>query len=63
MIPRVGERTTLAKNSPKFESLRTTVPINVVRQWKLKVGDELDWEWKIIDGEMAQVVRKVEKSK
>ena len=63
MIPRVGERTTLARNSPNFDSLRTTVPINVVRQWKLKVGDKLDWEWKVIDGEMVQVVRKVEKTK
>jgi hypothetical protein len=32
--------------------------MNVVRQWKLKVGDQLDWEWGIMDGEMVQFVRK-----
>ena len=57
-MPSVGEVTTLAKNSPKFASLRTTVPMSVVKQWKLIEGDKLDWEWKVVDGEMALVVKK-----
>ncbi|AFU58289.1 hypothetical protein Ngar_c13510 [Candidatus Nitrososphaera gargensis Ga9.2] len=57
-MPSVGEVTTLAKNSPKFASLRTTVPMSVVKQWKLKEGDKLEWEWKVVDGEMALVIKK-----
>lgn len=55
----MGEITRLAKASSKFQSLRTTVPRSIVKQWKLKEGDELDWEWKVIDGEMSLHVRKV----
>lgn len=58
-MPSVGEVTTLAKASSKFASLRTTVPMSVVKQWKLKVGDKFDWEWKVVDGEMALVLRRV----
>jgi bifunctional DNA-binding transcriptional regulator/antitoxin component of YhaV-PrlF toxin-antitoxin module len=54
----MGEETTLAKNSPKFASLRTTIPMSIVRQWKLKEGDKLDWSWEARDGEMILVVRK-----
>jgi hypothetical protein len=39
----------------KFDSLRTTIPMSVVRQWKLKEYDKLDWEWKVIDGQKALV--------
>ena len=28
----------------KSESLRTTVPSHIVKQFKLKQGDQLDWE-------------------
>lgn len=28
----------------KSESLRTTVPSHIVKQFKLKQGDKLDWE-------------------
>jgi len=55
----MGETTTLAKASSKFESLRTTVPMSIVKQWKLKEGDEFDWEWKVLEGEMVLIVRKV----
>lgn len=57
-MPSVGEVTSLAKNSPKFASLRTTVPMSVVKQWKLQEGDKLDWEWKVVDGEMALIIKK-----
>jgi hypothetical protein len=54
----VGEETTLAKNSPKFASLRTTIPMSIVRQWQLKEGDKLDWSWEARDGEMILLVRR-----
>lgn len=39
----MGETTTLALNAPKKASLRTTVPMFIVKQWKLKPGDMLEW--------------------
>ena len=45
--------------SSKFASLRTTIPMSIVKQWKLKDKDKLDWEWKVIDGNLAIVVSKV----
>ena len=60
----MGEITSLAKNAKSFASLRTTIPISIVRQWKLKPKDKLYWEWEIRDGNMVAVVRKhEEKSK
>jgi hypothetical protein len=56
----VGETTTLSKASSKFASLRTTVPMSVVKQWKLKEGDRLDWTWEIVGGKMALIVTKTE---
>lgn len=55
----MGEITVAKKASSKFASLRTTIPMSIVRQWKLQDGDKLDWEWKVIDGELSIVVSKV----
>ncbi|HJU78261.1 MAG TPA: AbrB family transcriptional regulator [Nitrososphaeraceae archaeon] len=55
----MGEITIATRASSKFASLRTTIPMNIVRQWKLKDKDKLDWEWKVIDGELVIVVSKV----
>jgi hypothetical protein len=55
----MGEITVANKASSKFPSLRTTIPMSIVRQWKLQAGDRLDWEWKVIEGQMALVVSKV----
>jgi hypothetical protein len=38
----LGEITTLTKNTKKFASLKTTIPISMVRQYNLKSGDKLD---------------------
>jgi hypothetical protein len=54
----VGEETTLSLNSSKRSSLRTTVPMSLVKQWELKVGDKLDWVIKICDNELVAVVKK-----
>jgi hypothetical protein len=54
----MGEITIASKASSKFASLRTTIPMSIVRQWKLKEGDELDWEWKVIEGKMMLIVSK-----
>jgi hypothetical protein len=56
---KVGEITTIARASSNFSSLRTVVPMNIVRQWQLKEGDKLDWSWEARDNEMVMVVKKV----
>jgi hypothetical protein len=53
------EITVAKKASSKFASLRTTIPMSIVRQWKLEDGDKLGWEWKVSDGQLAIVVSKV----
>jgi hypothetical protein len=55
----MGEIIIDSKASSKFASLRTTIPMSIVRQWKLKEGDELDWQWKVIEGKMMLVVSKI----
>lgn len=39
-----GETTTLSKASTRSESLRTTVPAGIARQFNLKEGDKLEWK-------------------
>jgi hypothetical protein len=56
----VGEKTTLAKASSNFASLRTVVPMSIVKQWQLKEGDQIDWSWEARNGEMVIVIKKVE---
>jgi hypothetical protein len=56
----MGEITSVAKNAKSFASLRTTIPISMVRQWQLKPKDKLFWEWEVRDGKMVAVVIKHE---
>jgi hypothetical protein len=62
-IAKLVEKTKLSLNSSKRHSLRTTVPISVVRQWDLKVGDELAWSWEVRKGEMTLIVNKATNKK
>lgn len=39
-----GEVTSLTKASGKGDSLRTTVPMSIVKQFDLKEGDKIKWE-------------------
>jgi hypothetical protein len=56
----MGETTTLALNAPNKASLRTTIPMFIVKQWGLQPGQQLDWSYeKSIVGELVVVVRKV----
>ena len=55
----MGEITTLTKNTKNFASLKTTIPISMVRQWNLQLGDKLDWSWQSVNNEMVMMVRKV----
>jgi hypothetical protein len=59
----VGELTTLAKNSKRFASLRTAVPMSIVKQWKLREGHRLEWSWEVVNDEMVLRVRKIATAK
>ena len=59
----MGEVTTLALNAPNKASLRTTIPMFIVKQWGLKAGDKLDWSLEVRKNEITIMVRKVESSK
>ena len=53
-----GEVTAVAKNAKDSASLRTTVPMSMVRQWQLKPKDKLLWRWRVIEGKMVAIVDK-----
>jgi bifunctional DNA-binding transcriptional regulator/antitoxin component of YhaV-PrlF toxin-antitoxin module len=52
----MGETTTLTKASTKSQSLRTTVPAGIVKQFSLKEGDKLDWVLKADAGKLIIVI-------
>ena len=51
-----GGTTTLTPATPNGKSLRATVPIGIVRQFRLKVGDKLNWTLEARDGEIIVVI-------
>ena len=55
----MGEQTTLTLATTGKESLRTTVPISIIKNFKLKAGDKLDWAFDIKEGKMIIVVQPV----
>lgn len=59
----MGEATTLALNAPNKASLRTTIPMFIVKQWGLKAGDKLDWLLEARKNEVIIVVRMAESKK
>lgn len=60
-ITTVGEITTVSRASSNFASLRTVIPMSIIKQWKLKEGDKIDWEWDIRKGEMVLIIKKLKK--
>jgi hypothetical protein len=57
-----GEITTVALNSSKRKSLRSTIPMSVVKNMGLNVGDNLSWIYEIRNGEIVTTIRKVKTS-
>lgn len=53
----MGEITVLTRATSKSKSLRTTIPIGIVKQFNLSEGDKLNWEIKAEGGELIIVVR------
>ncbi|HIP25199.1 MAG TPA: AbrB/MazE/SpoVT family DNA-binding domain-containing protein [Archaeoglobus profundus] len=55
----MGEITTLTKATSKSKSLRTTIPIGIVKQFNLSEGDKLSWEIRAEGGELIIVVKPI----
>jgi hypothetical protein len=55
----MGETTALSLNNKNKASLKTTVPMFIVKQWNLKPGEEVEWALEVCrDGELVATVRK-----
>jgi hypothetical protein len=59
----MGETTTLALNAPNKASLRTTIPMFIVKQWGLRPGDKLDWSLDSKKNEIVILVKKTPSTK
>jgi len=57
----VNHETVLTRARPGSPSLRTTVPIFIIRQFGLKEGDRLEWRLEVLDGKLTIVVRPMKK--
>ncbi|MHA1580897.1 MAG: AbrB/MazE/SpoVT family DNA-binding domain-containing protein [Candidatus Baldrarchaeia archaeon] len=58
----MGEITVLTKATSRSKSLRTTIPMGIVKQFNLSEGDKLNWEIKAEGGELIIVVRPLKRS-
>ncbi|MFB3888217.1 MAG: AbrB family transcriptional regulator [Candidatus Bathyarchaeia archaeon] len=55
----MGEITYLTKAASKSDSLRTTVPMSIVKQFGLTDEDKLDWILKAEGGEIVITIRPI----
>jgi len=56
---KMGEITVLTKATSKSKSLRTTIPMGIVKQFNLSEGDKLNWEIRAKGGELIIVVKPI----
>lgn len=55
----MGEITNLNKATTKNESLRTTVPRSIIKQFGLTENDQMDWNLKAENGEIVIQVKPI----
>ncbi len=53
------EITVLTRASSKSRSLRTTVPMSVVKHFNLSEGDKLAWKIEVLSGELVIIVKPI----
>lgn len=58
----MGEITTLTVATTGKDSLRTTVPMSIVRHFKLKAGNKLVWDFEARNNELVIMVRPLKSS-
>jgi len=54
-----GQITTLTKANKTSQSLRTTVPMGIIKQFGLKEGDKLLWRLDVKDNKLVIVIEPV----
>ena len=59
----MGELTTLSVATSGKESLRTIVPMSILKHFKLEAGDKLEWDFEARNNEMIIIVRPVKTGK
>jgi antitoxin component of MazEF toxin-antitoxin module len=57
------ETTILTLATSNRASLRTTVPMSIVKQFNLKSGDKLEWAFEVRNNEIIVVVKPVRQGK
>ena len=55
----MGEKTSLTKASSKSDSLRTTIPSGIVKQFNMNEKDMLDWNIEAKGGKLVIVVKHI----
>lgn len=58
----MGEITSINKASTTNESLRTTIPRAIVKQFDLTYKDQIEWIMKVEGGELVIQVKPIKKS-
>jgi len=58
----LAETTILTLATSKRASLRTTVPMSIVKQFGLKSGDKLEWTFEVKNNEIIIVVKPVKQA-
>lgn len=59
----MGEITTQSVATSGKESLRTTIPISILKQFKLGAGDKLDRGFEARNNEIIIIVRRIKSAK
>jgi hypothetical protein len=59
----MGEITKLNKQTPKSQSLRTTIPFSIIKQFGLTEYDELDWSLAVEEGILVIKVKPIKTGK
>lgn len=59
MVNLEGDTTILTLASSKSRSLRTTVPMGIVKQFNLKQGDQLNWKFKAHENDLIILVKPI----
>jgi antitoxin component of MazEF toxin-antitoxin module len=53
----MGSKTIISKATTTGGSLRTTIPIGIVKQFSLTEGDKLEWELKAENGTIIVIIK------
>ena len=59
----MGERTVLTRATSKSNSLRTTVPRGIVKQFDIQERDLLEWRLEVKDSRLMIVVKPIRKGR